>query len=148
MVHALRDAWRVLGLNGALVDLRPLSVSFPVDAIVGSDAIRVGEASAATGAEDDLAANRSIRAQVESGWLTPRHRAEFDIHFYWDTTAEMADYMRSGRTLKRVTPWYSEIDAALQALSGRARSSPRLRCTRRMMLGSYAKAREREAHRR
>lgn len=140
MVHALSDARRVLGPDGTLVDLRPLSASFPIDAIVGSDAIKVGEASAATGAEDDRAADRSVREQVAGGWLVSRHHAQFDIHFYWDTTAEMADYMRSGRTLKRVTPSYAEIDAALETASRRAGTPARLRCTRRMMLTSYERS--------
>jgi hypothetical protein len=139
MVHALSDARRVLVPDGTLVDLRPLSASFPIDAIVGSEAIRVGEAGAASGPDDDRAADRSIRTQVEGGWLVPRHHAHFDIHFYWDSTAAMADYMRTGRTLKRVAPSYSDIDASLQAASRCAGMPARLRCTRRMMLGSYSK---------
>jgi hypothetical protein len=139
MVHALRDAWRVLGPDGTLVDLRPLSASFPIDAIIGSDAIRIGEADSATGAEDDRAADRSIQAQAQEGWLVPRYHAHIDIYFYWDTTAAMADYMRTGRTLKQVTPSYAEVDAALQAVSARTGAAARLRSTRRMTLASYTK---------
>jgi hypothetical protein len=139
MVHALRDAWRVLITAGTLVDLRPFSRSFPIDAVVGSVAIRVGKADAATGVDDDRAADQSIRVGVAAQWLVPRHRGQFDIHFYWDTTDEMADYMRTGRTLKHVTPSYAEIDAALKTASRRGERPARLRCTRRMALGTYAK---------
>jgi hypothetical protein len=139
MVHALREASRVIDRDGTLVDLRPLAESFPIDAIVGSDALRVGEADAATGAEDDRAADRSVREQSDGGWLLLRHQAQFDIHFYWDTIPAMAEYMRTGRTVKRVTPSYADISAALQAASRRTGLPARLRCTRRMVLASYEK---------
>ena len=139
MVHALRDAWRVLGPDGTLIDLRPLSGFFPIDVIAACEAIRVAEADSTEGTELDRAADRAIAAQAEEGWLVPRHHAEFDIHFYWNTTAEMAEYMTTGRTTKRLTPSYPEIDAALQAVSARAGDAARLRATRRMTLASYAK---------
>jgi hypothetical protein len=139
MVHALRDAWRVLGPDGTLIDLRPLSGFFPIDVIAGFDATGVAEADSTEGTELDRAADRAIAAKAEEGWLVPRHHTEFDIHFYWNTTAEMADYMTTSRTMKRVTPSYPDIDAALQAASARAGAPGRLRCTRRMMLGSYGK---------
>jgi hypothetical protein len=139
MVHALREASRVIDRDGTLVDLRPLAESFPIDAIVGSDAIRVGEADAPTGAEDDRAADRSVREQTDGGWLLLRHQAQFDIRFYWDTISAMAEYMRTGRTVKRVTPSYADISAALQAASRRTGLPARLRCTRRMVLASYEK---------
>lgn len=139
MVHALRDAWRVLGPERTLIDLRPLSGFFPIDVIAGFDAIKVAQADSTEGTELDRAADRAIGAQAEEGCLVPRHHAEFDIHFYWNTTAEMAEYMTTGRTVKRVTPSYAEIDAALQAASEGSDFPARLRCTRRMMLASYAK---------
>jgi hypothetical protein len=139
MVHALRDAWRVLGPHGTLIDLRPLSGFFPIDVMAGLDAITVAEADSTEGTELDRAADGAIRAQTEEGRLVPRHHAEFDIHFYWNTTAEMAEYMTTGRTTKRVTPSYTEIEAALHAVSARAVGAARLRSTRRMILASYGK---------
>ena len=139
MVHALRDAWRVLRPHGTLIDLRPLSGFFPIDVMAGFDAIRVAEADSTEGTELDRAADRAMRAEAEDGCLVPRHHAEFDIHFYWNTTADMTEYMTTGRTVKRVTPSYADIDAALQASRAQAGGTARLRCTRQMMLASYAK---------
>ena len=142
MVHALNDACRVVRADGTLLDLRPRSASFPIDAVTESESIRVGEADAATGADDDRAADESVRAATARGWLVPQHRSQFDLHFYWETTPEMAEYMRTGRTLKHVTPSYAAIDAALHAASSRGGRPARLRCTRQMTLGSYRKGRQ------
>ena len=139
MVHALRDAWRVLGPDGTLIDLRPLSGLFPIDAVAGLETVRVGKADSTDGLELDRAADEAIRAQVDDGALVPRRHTQFDIQFYWNTTDDMVEYMTTGRTAKHVTPSYAEIDAALQAMTARAGRAARLRATRRMMLASYAK---------
>ena len=138
MVDALRESYRVLHVDGILIDLRPLSTRFPIEAVAGADAFSLGEGDGTATADDDRAADRAIHEQVRTGLLTPRRHFAFDIHFYWDTTAEMADFLRSGRVPKRVTPAYADIDAGLRAASDRAGVHTRLRATRRMIIGSYA----------
>ena len=139
MVHALRDSWRVLGVEGILIDLRPLSTRFPIDAVTASHEFRLGEGDATARIDDDRAADLATLDLVRAGWLTPLRHMEFDIRYYWHTTDEMADFLRSGRVPKTVTPSYAEIDAALRAASDRAEGAARLRATRRMTLRSYAK---------
>jgi hypothetical protein len=141
MVHALRDALRVLAPKGTLIDLRPLPTMFPIHAIAGSAEIVVGRGDATATAEDDRAADEAVAAQVDGGWLVPQHQTEFEIHSYWDTVWEMADYLRTGRKPKPVTPPYDKIDVALRAASARVAAPARLRNTRRMTLASYAAGR-------
>ena len=138
MVHALREAERVLVPKGTLVDLRPLSTSFPIDAVSESCEIRMGTADGTATVADDRAADRAMAMEVESGRLLPRCRTELEVRYYWDTTADMADWMRTGRAVKPVTPSYTEIEDALRA--ARAGGAPvRLRGTRRLVLASYTK---------
>ena len=141
MVHALRESWRVLNVEGILIDLRPLSTRFPIDAVTESNEFRLGEGDATATIDDSRAADLATLDQVRAGWLTPLQRVEFDIHYYWHTTDEMADLLRSGRVPKAVTPSYAAIDVALRATTERAGTPARLRATRRMTLGSYAKRR-------
>ena len=139
MVHALREAWRVLGSNGTLIDMRPLSTMFPIDAIGAHGELRVGYGDAAATIDDERAAEAGVACAVQEGWLVPREEKRFDLFFYWNTTADMAEYMRSGRTVKRVTPSYEQIDATLKRLARGHDEGPRLRATRPMVLGSYYK---------
>ena len=141
MVHALGESWRVLDVEGILIDLRPLSTRFPIDAVTESNEFRLGEGDATATIDDDRAADLATLDRVRAGWLMSLHRVEFDIHYYWQTTDEMADFLRSGRVPKAVTPTYAEIDAALRAASHRAAAPARLRATRRITLRSYAKGR-------
>jgi hypothetical protein len=139
MVHALRESLRVLRSTGILIDLRPFSIVFPIDVIAGSSAFRVGQGDAAATIDDERAAERAVAAEVERGSLMPRYQTRFELYFYWNTVAAMADYMRTGRTVKRVTPSYSEIDAMLGAAADRTGAPARLRATRPMTLASYTK---------
>ena len=139
MVDALRDSWRVLEAEGTLVDLRPVSARCPIDSVTGSRALPLGECNATATIEDDRAADRALLEQVTGGWLTPHHSAAFDIHFYWDTTAEMADFLQGGRVPKTVTPSYAAINRLLRAAGDRNAAPARLRCTRHMTLCSYVK---------
>jgi hypothetical protein len=141
MVHALRESCRVLGAEGILIDLRPVSALFPIDAVAGSSEFRIGEGNATATIEDDRAADRAILEQVDGSWLVPRQHTKFEIDYYWDTTSEMAEFLRTGRVPKTVTPDYAEIDAALRAAGNRADTPARLRSTRRMTLYSFAKGR-------
>jgi hypothetical protein len=143
MVHALRDACRVLVPDGTLIDLRPLATIFRIDAIVGATAFAVGEGDTTASAEDDRAADRAVADLEVDGSLVPHRRTQFELHFYWDTTAAMAADLRAGRRPKPVTPTYEEIDAALRAAAVRTGYAARLRSTRRMMLASYTKSRRR-----
>jgi hypothetical protein len=141
MVHALRDAVRVLVPDGILIDLRPLPTVFPIHAVGGSSQIAIGQGDATATAEDDRAADAAIATQVDAGWLVRQYQMEFEIQYYWDTTREMAEYLRTGRKPKPVTPSYQEIDAALLAAGARFGVPARLRNTRRMMLASYTEGR-------
>lgn len=139
MVHALRESWRVLRNTGTLIDLRPLSTVFPIEAVTGPTAAQIGEGSAAATAGDERAAERALAIQIRDGALVPRHEARFEVRLYWDTTAAMAEYMRTGRTAKQVKPAYDEIDAALRAAADRSGTPASLRATRPMTIGSYSK---------
>jgi len=137
MVHALREASQVLSPDGTLIDLRPRSTVFPIAAVGASGTTQIAEGDATATAADDVAANLAVSTAVDEGWLTPRHDSEFEIHSYWSSTTDMAEYLRTGRIPKRVTPSYAAIDAAF----GTARSrdnSMRLRSTRTLTLRSFA----------
>ena len=137
MVHALRDARRTLVRKGVLVDLRPRSTVFSIDVVAGPHTEAVGKADASAGEADDRAADAAIQVEVNAGRLTPRSEARFEVHFYWDTTAGLLEYLRTGRRPKLLDRPGDEIEAKLQMIRAEAGPAARLRCTRQMSFASY-----------
>lgn len=139
MVDALRDGCRVLRPGGTLIDLRPLPGTFSIDAACGSRVRAIGHGDATATLPDDRAADAAAAYACERRWLVARAQIEFEIRYYFDTAAEMADYVHTGRRPKRVTPSFEAIEAALS--NARAEFGPptRLRSARVLRLSSYVK---------
>lgn len=140
MVHALQETWRVLAVNGTLLDLRPLSSKCPIELVTPHEEVQVGEVDAFGAATDDVAADRAIRQVVEDGSFVPGRDAHFNFEFYWDTVGEMKTFMEASRRMTHVVPSYADLEKAHRDVSAGAEGPVRLRCRRPMMLAIYRKA--------
>lgn len=94
MVHALSEIRRVLVPDGVLIDLRPFSDEWSVEAFSARETHETGHVTPLPLAvEDDTAASRAM-ADVESrGWFSRENETFFPIHYVWDTASEMEKWI-------------------------------------------------------
>ncbi len=91
MVHALRQAWRVLKADGILIDLRPGPVHRRVrirgaghSPVIGTMRERF---------EDDYAADRAVAEVVRRGFFKIQRRVRFQCNRTMDTLPEFRDWL-------------------------------------------------------
>ena len=58
----------VFGLEGWLLDVRPLSVNAPLEVVAGNQVWLAGRVDESAGLPDDHAANEALRTMVREGW--------------------------------------------------------------------------------
>src|SRR3990172_5892693 len=93
MVHALREACRVLRPGGLLIDLRPIVSHPPVDVLGGDQAASAGRLDDSSDSADVVACEKALRLAVEQGWLGARETGAFSYSMYGDTPERMLDYV-------------------------------------------------------
>jgi hypothetical protein len=93
MVHALHEIWRVLVPGGILLDLRPISASWPVEVVAGERVIRVGALDDSLAMSDDLAANRAVEQVVDEGRFSHERQGTFTYDWYWDSLDELREHV-------------------------------------------------------
>ena len=91
MVHALREAWRVLVPNGAMVDVRPLSVDVPLEIVYKGGRESAGMIDMSPEIHLDIAADGAIDYVANEGIFRETHRELFNFAFYWKTMKGMQE---------------------------------------------------------
>jgi hypothetical protein len=89
MVHALREAWRVLKPGGTLIDLRPISVDVPLLILTDAGWKSAGCPSQSPDRVHDLAANRAIRNVIGEGRFLKVKQVYFVTNYYWNSMEEL-----------------------------------------------------------
>jgi SAM-dependent methyltransferase len=122
MVHALREAHRVLKPNGILVDLRPAAVHRRVGVVCNGDYRQLG--SMREKFDDDWAANRAVARILHEGLFKTDWRTQFDCRRVMDTVDEFRswvdDFVRLGDLPSH--DWLiEEVESALKASRGKTK---------------------------
>ena len=94
MVHALDEIRRTLKPNGILIDLRPVESNWQVEVSSSTGyqvSGRLTDMPAAV--EDDEAAFNAMREAESRSWVIKKEEEEFSFFYYWDTPAEMKEFM-------------------------------------------------------
>jgi hypothetical protein len=137
MVHALKEAWRVLSLHGTMIDVRPLSVVVPLEVIDEAGHQVAGDVDMTPDLKYDIAADQAIDVVIKDGIFTQSTFETFDYIYYWKTYHGMiVDFKER---------WEGEIIVAKEVLDKaqdlykQKYPHARLRLLMRMMLGMYEK---------
>jgi hypothetical protein len=93
MVHALKEAWRVMAPQGVMMDIRPLSVDTPLEVISGEVRQLAGIVDMSPDLKYDIAADEAIETVRREGIFIEKQVDEFEYVYYWKTFhGMMADF--------------------------------------------------------
>ena len=94
MVHALHELGRVLIAHGTVIDLRPLTGSWPMEVVSRRQRHTIGQVTGVDeGIADDNAANEAMKTAAAGGLLQREQEELFDFHYYWDSPSEAREYI-------------------------------------------------------
>jgi hypothetical protein len=137
MVHALREAWRVLIPQGILIDQRPQSIESPLEIVYKEKSERAGMLDMRPGLIHDVAADQSIGSLVADGIFREIYTEQFQIAYYWDTVRGMVgDFRERWQDDVRVD---RELIQTAYQLFGMHHSKRRVRLVLTMKLTSFKK---------
>jgi len=85
MVHALKEAHRVLVSHGMMIDLRPLSVIVPLEVVYEGGSETAGMADMTPDLKFDIAADQAIESVVKEGIFQQSSLETFNYVYYWKT---------------------------------------------------------------
>jgi len=120
-----------------MVDIRPISVRWPVAVIAAGQTTQAGIVEDTLRLDDIRAANRALQQLVRQRWYDIERIEYFDYRWYWDTLAEMVAYLDER--------WYARLRvsqmtfARVETLLAAADSGAQICLSRRMVIGRYAK---------
>src|SRR6188474_3204567 len=136
MVHALREARRVLVQDGALIDTRPVTVPTVIEVSVRDRWIAVFELDGSPGLADDEAVRRAIESVVSSGDMVLEAHASFVSMLYWDSAAELYAQAKEIRFRRFVTPSDDDL-AKVEELMREGGGEARIRLQDQMIVERY-----------
>jgi hypothetical protein len=89
MVHALKEAWRVVKPAGVIIDLRPISIDTPLLILTASGWESAGLPDQGPDRVHDNASNGSIRKLVKARLFLKLRQRYFDVSHYWNNLEEL-----------------------------------------------------------
>ncbi|HXS94073.1 MAG TPA: hypothetical protein VN736_05665 [Candidatus Limnocylindrales bacterium] len=136
MVHALREATRVLTKSGILINVRPLTAPLEVAVVTAAETVWAKTIQLFSAPEDVAAAETAAREAVSRGWfvLQTSHPFAFEIHC--DTVDELRTYVEARKLRGDGIPYDALQKHQRERSNGEA---ARLRCRRPWMLSTYSK---------
>src|SRR4030042_5768444 len=91
MVHALKEAYRILVPGGIMIDVRPLSVDVPLEIIYKGGGETAGILDLSPDIDKDVAADRAIETVLADEIYKESFREYFDFAYYWKTLKGMEE---------------------------------------------------------
>jgi hypothetical protein len=89
MVHALKEAWRVLVPYGIMIDVRPLSVDIPMEIVYAGGIESAGVMDLSPGMQKDIAADQAIESVIKEQIFIESTVEKFNRAYYWKTIKGM-----------------------------------------------------------
>ena len=137
MVDALREARRVLKLQGVLVNVRPVTTPVAVEVVAATRTIWAKEVTSYSTPEDVVAAEAAIERAVSDEWFVFDKSLRYDFDMYCDTAADLSLYARARKLPEAEIP-YEELEERRRELGADGQTA-RLRCRRPWLMSTYRK---------
>ena len=137
MVHALKEAYRILVPGGTLIDVRPLSIDVPLEIVYEGGSVSAGMVDMSPCLYLDQEADKAIDHISTEGIITGVKLEYFYFAYYWKTVKGMEEDIDEN--------WQGEVvissDVWLKAhqLFNQRRRKTQVRLACRMKLGIYEK---------
>ncbi|HSB66957.1 MAG TPA: hypothetical protein VLD65_10280 [Anaerolineales bacterium] len=137
MVHALKEAWRVLIPQGTMIDVRPLSVVVPLEVISPEGVNVAGEVDMSPDLKYDSASDQAMDIVLGEGIFNQTSLQTFDYVYYWKTYHGMVvDF--NERWQDEIIVSEKTLDSA-KSLYQQKYPHARLRLPMQMKLGKFIK---------
>jgi hypothetical protein len=137
MVHALREAHRVLVPAGVLIDVRPVIAPIVTDVVIGTHSVWTKTVESYTSPEEVAAADAAVQNAVSAKWLVFETSQPFTFEIYCDSAADLRLYAEA-RKLRGAEIPYESLEERRRELGAEGQAA-RLRCCRPWMLSTYRK---------
>jgi len=134
MVHALQEIHRVLDTDGILIDLRPLHEEVLLDIVVDDYCKPFSQFTSTQHIHKDHETAYGLERVLDAGWYVAKAQSPFDFERYWDTIAELREYIENRN------PPYLLPEATIAALAHALENEPphaQIRVTWHMNLVRY-----------
>jgi hypothetical protein len=98
MIHALKEAWRVLVAHGTMIDVRPLCIDIPLEIVFSGKGKSAGILDLSPDIKRDINSGRAIETILTAGIFMEEKLEFFDFAYYWNTLKKCRKtWMRIGR---------------------------------------------------
>ena len=135
MVHALKEAWRVLVPDGIMIDVRPLTTDVPIEVVFAGGSQPAGMVDLSPERELDRAADEAIEAVVEEGRFHLNTLETFDYANYWRTYHGMVTDFSERWEGEIIVP--DQVLRKARQLYEQNRPGAKLRLPMKMKMGAY-----------
>jgi hypothetical protein len=137
MVHALKEAHRVLLPQGIMIDVRPLSVDVPLEIIYRDGSESAGMIDMSPDIDNDIAADKAIESVLKERIYKESSKEYFDFAYYWKTIKDMEDDLDEFWKDDVILP--DQVIQQARLLFNKRRPQTQIRVGVRMKLGKYEK---------
>jgi len=137
MVHALKEAWRVLVPRGVLVDVRPLSLNTPLEIIYEGCSEIAGIVDMSPGLAYDRDVDRAIEVVTTDRLYTETWSEYFSYTYYWKTIKGMQEDIKENWQGEVIIT--NEVWQQARALIKKLGPKAKLRLAAQMKLALYLK---------
>jgi hypothetical protein len=137
MVHALREAQRVLTPSGVLTDVRPVIAPIVVEVVIGTRLVSAKTLDVYSAPEDITAADSAVQHAISGGWFAFETSLPFEFEIFCCNAGELRVYAE-GRKLRGAAIPYDELEEGRRRFDAQGQEA-RLRCRRPWMLSTYRK---------
>ncbi len=137
MVHALKEAHRVLVPQGIMVEVRPLSVNVPLEIVYAGGSESAGIVDMSPGVGKDQCVDRAIESVILDRMYIESKVEYFDFTYNWKTIKGMEDDLEENWKDEVVIP--EEVIKQAHVLFDKWRPQSQLRVAARMKMGKYEK---------
>src|SRR5215813_412699 len=105
MVHALREAHRVLTPSGVLIDVRPVTAPILVEVVLATQPAWAKSVDSYSAPEDVAAADAAVQQALSREWFLFETNVPFNFEIYCDSAAELRAYAETRKLCGAEIPY-------------------------------------------